>query len=69
MEIQTDKLSAITIGLTGFILLPLAFIWAINSVFTLNIEYTFLNWLAVAFLQLYLQIIIKSATLRVDSKK
>tara|TARA_X000000950_G_C13799948_1_gene613090 strand:- start:102 stop:311 length:210 start_codon:yes stop_codon:yes gene_type:complete len=69
MEINTTKLSALTVGLIGVILLPLAFIWSMNNVFSLNVEYTFINWVSVAFLQLYLQIIIKASTLHPSSKK
>ena len=62
MEIETTKLSALIIGVLGLILLPLGFIWASNTIFQLNLEYTFLNWLAVVFLQLYFQIIVKAST-------
>jgi uncharacterized RDD family membrane protein YckC len=30
----------------GIFFLPLAFIWAINALFKLNLAYTFTNWLA-----------------------
>ena len=68
MEIETTKLTTFTAGLLGIVLLPLGFIWGVNTVFSLAIEYTFLNWLAIAFLQLYLQVIIKASTLHTSKK-
>lgn len=56
-------------GIIGLITLPLGFIWAVNTAFTLNIEYTFFNWLSIAFLQIYLQVVIKASTLHVQPKK
>jgi hypothetical protein len=69
MEIETTKLTAFMAGIIGLITLPLGFIWAVNTAFTLNIEYTFLNWLSIAFLQIYLQVVIKASTLNVQPKK
>ena len=69
MEIETTKLTAFMAGIIGLITLPLGFIWAVNTAFTLNIEYTFLNWLSIAFLQIYLQVVIKASTLHVQPKK
>lgn len=69
MEIETTKLTAFMAGIIGLITLPLGFIWAVNTAFTLNIEYTFFNWLSIAFLQIYLQVVIKASTLHVQPKK
>jgi len=69
VEIETTKLTAFLAGLLGLITLPLGFIWAVNTAFAMNIEYTFLNWLSVAFLQLYLQVIIKASTINTNINK
>ena len=69
MEIQTTKLTTFLAGILGLIILPLGFIWAVNTAFAMNIEYTFLNWLSVVFLQLYLQLIIKASTINTYTKK
>ena len=68
MEVETTKLTSLIIGLIGMIVLPLGFIWASNTIFTLNLEYTFINWVAVLFLQLYFQIVVKASTTAVASK-
>ena len=68
MEIETTKVTTILIGLIGLILLPLGGVWAINTLFQLGIEYTFANWVAAVFLQLYLQLVIK-AGLNTPTKK
>ena len=69
MEIETTKLTAFMVGIIGLIMLPLGFMWAVNTAFAMNIEYTFLNWLSVVFLQLYLQIVIKASTINTNIKK
>jgi hypothetical protein len=69
MEIDTTKLATFLAGILGLIILPLGFIWSVNIVFQLNIEYTLWNWLGVAFLQLYLQLIIKASTIHTIPKK
>ena len=63
MEIETSKLTTTMIGLIGLILLPLGGIWAINTLFLIGIEYTFVNWVAFAFLQLYMQLVLKASYL------
>ena len=63
MEIETSKLTTTMIGLIGLILLPLGGIWAINTLFLIGIEYTFGNWVAFAFLQLYMQLVLKASYL------
>ena len=68
MEIETTKVTTILLGLIGLILLPLGGVWAINTLFQLGIEYTFANWVAAVFLQLYLQLVIK-AGLNTPTKK
>jgi hypothetical protein len=69
MEVDTTKLATFLVGILGLIILPLGFIWSVNAVFQLNIEYTLWNWLGVAFLQLYLQLIIKASTLQTKTEK
>jgi hypothetical protein len=69
VEIETTKLTTLLLGILGFVLLPLGFMWAVNTAFAMNIEYTFLNWLSVAFLQLYLQVIIKASTINTNINK
>lgn len=69
MEIDTTKLATFLAGILGLIILPLGFIWSVNTVFQLNIEYTLWNWLGIAFLQLYLQLIIKASTIHTIPKK
>jgi hypothetical protein len=61
MEFETSKLTTIVIGLIGLILLPLGGIWAINTLFLTGIEYTFVNWVASMFLQLYFQLVMKAS--------
>ena len=61
MEFETSKLTTIVIGLIGLILLPLGGIWAINTLFLTEIEYTFVNWVASMFLQLYFQLVMKAS--------
>ena len=69
MEIETTKLTAFTAGIIGIITLPLGFMWAVNTAFSMNIEYTFINWLSVVFLQIYIQVVIKASTLNIQPKK
>ena len=69
MEVETTKLSTFLVGAVGIVVLPLGFLWATNTLFQLNIDYTFINWLGVFFLQLYFQIIVKAATTPSKTKK
>ena len=69
MEIDTKKTSTFSAGIFGLILLPLGFMWAINQAFQLNIEYTFLNWLAFAYMQLFTQLVIKASTIHTLQQK
>ena len=69
MEVETTKLTTLIIGLIGMIILPLGFIWATNTIFQLKLEYTFINWVAVLFLQLYFQVVVKAATSRSTKSK
>ena len=62
MDVETTKLTTLITGLIGLIVLPLGFIWTINTAFALNIQYTFLNWLSIVFLQLYFQIVVRAST-------
>lgn len=68
MEVKTTSLVAFILGLIGIIFLPLGIIWAINTLFATNVEYSLMNWAAAIFLQLYLQVIIKSAVISGKSK-
>jgi hypothetical protein len=68
MEVETTKLTTLIIGLVGMIILPLGFIWASNTIFQLQLDYTFINWVAVLFLQLYFQIVVKASTTSTRSK-
>jgi len=69
VEIETTKLSTAMIGLLGIILLPLGGMWAINTLFQTGIEYSFVNWGACVFLQLYLQIILKASFISTSKSK
>ena len=69
MEIDTTKLATFLAGLLGLIIMPLGFIWSVNTVFNLGVDFTFWNWVGVAFLQLYLQIIVKASTLGIQQSK
>jgi hypothetical protein len=69
MELDTSKASLTFVGLIGFSLLPLGFIWSINNLFTLNVEYTFLNWVSAMFVQFYIQIVIRSSTISSNASK
>lgn len=69
MEIDTKRTSTFLAGIFGLILLPLGFMWAINQAFQLNIEYTFLNWLAFAYMQLFTQLVIKASTIHTLQQK
>jgi hypothetical protein len=57
---MTTKLNLTLTGFIGMVVLlialivlgPLATIWSLNTLFNLNIDYTFWTWLAVAWLSL-----------------
>lgn len=68
MEIDTTKMTAFMIGITGLIILPLGLIWAFNTLLNLQIEYTFLNWLSIVFIQLYTQIVLKASLISSQKK-
>ena len=61
MEIQTTNLSNLLLGIIGIIFLPIGLIWSVNTITSVNIEYSFINWLAILFLQLYFQLVIKAS--------
>lgn len=69
MELSTTTLLGGILGLVGVALLPLGGIWALNTLFATGLEYTFLNWLALLFGQLYLQLIIKAGNMHSQKKK
>ena len=68
MEIDTTKMTAFIIGIVGLIILPLSLIWAVNTLLNLQIEYTFLNWLGIVFIQLYIQIVLKASLISSEKK-
>jgi hypothetical protein len=68
MEIDTTKMTAFMIGIVGLIILPLGLIWAFNTLLNLQIEYTFLNWLGIVFIQLYIQIVLKASLISSEKK-
>ena len=68
MEIDTTKMTPFMIGITGLIILPLGLIWAFNTLLNLQIEYTFLNWLSIVFIQLYIQIVLKASLISSQKK-
>lgn len=68
MEIDTTKMTAFVIGIVGLIILPLGLIWAFNTLLNLQIEYTFLNWLSIVFIQLYIQIVLKASLISSEKK-
>ena len=61
MEISTAKLISLILGIIGIIALPLGGLWALNTLTPLHLEYNLLNWSAVLFAQIYLQIILKAS--------
>jgi hypothetical protein len=69
MEVETTKLTSLFTGLIGIVILPIGFIWAVNTSFNLNIQYTFLNWLSIVFLQLYFQVVVRASVGSVNSNK
>lgn len=68
MEVDTTKMTALIIGITGIIILPLGLIWSVNTLLNLQIEYTFLNWLSIVFVQLYIQIVLKASFISSEKK-
>ena len=68
MEIDTTKITAFMVGIIGLIILPLGLIWAFNTLLNLQIEYTFLNWLSIVFVQLYIQIVLKASFISSEKK-
>jgi hypothetical protein len=46
MNDNSKFLLTIALLIFGFVFGPLIFIWAVNTLFTLTIEYTLLNWFA-----------------------
>ena len=68
MEIDSTKLTTFFVGIVGLIFLPLGLIWAFNTLFNLQIEYSFLNWLSVVFVQIYIQIVLKASFISLNKK-
>ena len=68
MEIQTTNLSNLLLGIIGIIFLPIGLIWSVNTITSVNIEYSFINWLAILFLQLYFQLVIKASVSERNTK-
>jgi|SaaInlV_100m_DNA_2_1039680.scaffolds.fasta_scaffold73939_1 hypothetical protein len=65
MEISNTKIIGFIVGIMGVALLPLGGLWALNTLFTTGLKYNLLNWAAVLFAQVYIQLMVKSAALAV----
>ena len=57
MEISNAKIVGLIVGIIGVALLPLGGLWALNTLFATALEYNLLNWSAVLFSQIYLQLL------------
>lgn len=68
MEIDTNKVMAVMLGLIGVIVFPMGIIWSFNNLFGLQIQYTFFNWLSIVFIQIYIQIILKASFMGASKK-
>tara|TARA_B100001093_G_scaffold480404_1_gene510244 strand:- start:386 stop:592 length:207 start_codon:yes stop_codon:yes gene_type:complete len=68
MEIDSTKLTTFFMGVIGLILLPLGLIWAFNTLLNLQIEYSFINWLSIVFIQVYIQIVLKASFISSNKK-
>ena len=68
MEVDSTKLATFFVGVIGLIFLPLGLIWAFNTLFNLQIEYSFLNWLSIVFVQIYIQIVLKASFINSNKK-
>jgi len=68
MEIDSNKITAVVLGLIGIIVFPLGIIWSLNNLFSLQIQYTFFNWLSIVFIQIYIQIILKASFIGASKK-
>ena len=68
MEISNAKIIGLIVGIIGVALLPLGGLWALNTLFATALEYNLLNWAAVLFAQIYIQLLVKSAALSANSK-
>ena len=69
MEISNAKIIGLIVGIIGVALLPLGGLWALNTLFATALEYNLLNWSAVLFSQIYIQLLVKSAALAAHSKQ
>jgi hypothetical protein len=63
MEISNTKIIGLIVGIVGIIALPLGGLWALNTLFATGLEYNLLNWSAVLFAQVYIQLMVKSSAL------
>ena len=61
MDIQIASIIAFMLGLVGLAVLPLGGLWALNTLFGTALEYNFVNWAAVLFSQVYLQLLLKAS--------
>ena len=68
MEIDTNKVMAVMLGLIGIIVFPMGIIWSFNNLLGLQIQYTFFNWLSIVFIQIYIQIILKASFMGASKK-
>ena len=63
MEVSNTKIIGLFIALIGIAVLPLGGLWALNTLFATGLAYNLLNWSAVLFAQVYIQLMVKSAAL------
>jgi len=68
MEIDSNKITTVVLGLIGIIVFPLGIIWSLNNLLSLQIQYTFFNWLSIVFIQIYIQIILKASFIGASKK-
>ena len=69
MEVSNAKIIGLIVGIIGVALLPLGGLWALNTLFATALEYNLLNWAAVLFAQVYIQLTVKSAALAANTKQ
>ena len=54
MDKSNVVLAAVMYVVAHIILMPFVFIWSMNQLFALSIEYSFINWIAVVALAIFL---------------
>ena len=53
MNKSNTVLAAVMFILAYIILMPFVFIWSVNQLFALSIEYSFINWIAAVALAIF----------------